>query len=842
MPDSLYRSHSIEKSSSDSGIVTSGALTLWEDNPQSPLDVGDTFSPVSGGPLLTVKKVNISDNVVGLRDGKPFRQWQISIEGDNSDDAPAEAKTRILYNFSFNADGHEGTMEVANTGSAPAISLDIGDKFNVPGIGRIPCVSVRGSDSYDDNGRHIWTVTYEGSDIQETTEVQALPLDKYSYSIEKVDGSVVHSGSLSVAAEGDAPPDNIQVGSTLSIPGLGSMTCTKISGSDDYTEAGARFWTVTYEGSDAADSSSTGSQGEPIPHDRFTLAISGSGNSVKSGSMQVVNEGASPNITLNVGGKFLIPGLGNVTCTNISASDDYTDSGNRRWTVTYEGSTDTGQSGDSSSSSYDDHDRYSFSAEEGDIYSGSLQVISYGTKPDIDYSIGDSITFPVIGSITCTGYSCSDEYTDDDKRRWTVTYSASNASSSSESSDVLPPAKYSLSFDKDSEGLVVKSGSITIVSEAKGSDSGENDNGAPPDDYAIGSEFSIPGNGKFICCKISGSDEYTESGAHRWTMTYEGYPKPASETSAHDEETLYTRYSFTYDKDEDSNELETATMECAVLNKKMPSHYSVGGSVSINDGSSSREYICTKAALSDSYTQDGRRKWIIVYDLEPKTEDSPASPEEPSEDDNAKYSFSIEQNSDGIYVYSGTKEFTSAASTSTNGTSDNDNPRYGVKVGETFNVPEVGTLTCTNVRGAEDGSGNWTYILEGSRVGDDGEGGGDGGDEPAVQELPDDEVSVSYELNGTTVRTVDGELIALRRSEEPILRKSIVTYSTSGSPLTVLGDSYKGGIAISESIIKETVTVDGSVKSSHYKHTIEVEGTGSGSQSDDSDEESEGGE
>ena len=699
-------------------------------------------------------------------------------------------------------------MEVNNIGSAPAISLDIGDKFNVPGIGRIPCVSVRGSDSYDDNGRHIWTVTYEGSDIQETTDVQALPLDKYSYSIEKVDGSVVHSGSLSVAAEGEAPPANIRVGSTLSIPGLGSMTCTKISGSDDYTEAGARFWTVTYEGSDAADSSSTGSQGEPIPPDRYTLAISGSGDSVKSGSMQVVNEGASPNITLNVGGKFRIPGLGNVTCTNISASDEYTDSGNRRWTVTYEGTTDTGQSGDSSSSSYDDHNRYSFSAEEGDIYSGSLQVISYGTKPDIDYLIGSSITFPIIGNITCTGYSCSDEYTDDDKRRWTVTYSASNASSSSESSDVLPPTKYSLSFDKDSEGLVVKSGSMTIVSEAKGSDSDESNNGAPPDDYAIGSEFSIPGNGKFICYKISGSDEYTESGAHRWTMTYEGYP-------------LYTRYSFTYDKDADGNELETATMECAVISKKMPSRYSVGGSVSINDGSSSRAYICTKAALSDSYTQDGRRKWVIVYDLEPKPDGSPASPEQPSEEDNAKYSFSIEKNSDGINVYSGTKEFTSAASTSTNGTSDNDNPRYGVKVGETFS------------------SGNWTYILEGSRVGDDGEGseggegGGEGGDEPAVQELPDDEISVSYELNGTTVRTVDGELIALRRSEKPILRKSIVTYDNSSKPITTLGSTYKGGIAIS---------VDGSVKSSHYKHTIEVEGTGSGSQSDDSDEEGEGGE
>ena len=81
MPDSLYRSHSLEKSLSDEQVITSGSITFWEDTPTSPLDVGDTFTPIPNGPTLTVKKVNISDNVIGLNAGKLVRQWQISVDG-----------------------------------------------------------------------------------------------------------------------------------------------------------------------------------------------------------------------------------------------------------------------------------------------------------------------------------------------------------------------------------------------------------------------------------------------------------------------------------------------------------------------------------------------------------------------------------------------------------------------------------------------------------------------------------------------------------------------------------------------------------------------------------------
>ncbi len=158
MADALYRSYSLEKDSNG----TSGSLTYYEDSPKSPFDVGDTFSPISGGPLLNVSKVSIKDNVIGIEAGKVKRQWQITVEG-STDAVSTSTSSDIRYNFTIEANENSGSMEVINKGSAPAITLKIGDKFTIPGIGKVTCSKVNGSDDYDDNGSHIWSVTYEGS-------------------------------------------------------------------------------------------------------------------------------------------------------------------------------------------------------------------------------------------------------------------------------------------------------------------------------------------------------------------------------------------------------------------------------------------------------------------------------------------------------------------------------------------------------------------------------------------------------------------------------------------------------------------------------------------------------
>ena len=90
--------------------------------------------------------------------------------------------------------------------------------------------------------------------------------------------------------------------------------------------------------------------------------------------------------------------------------------------------------------------------------------------------------------------------------------------------------------------------------------------------------------------------------------------------------------------------------------------------------------------------------------------------------------------------------------------------------------------------------------------------------------MPDEEISISYELNGSTARTVDGDFIALRRSNTPIKKTTITEYSVSQEALAVIGDNYKSfGLALSENVIKEVIKKDNIVISTYYKHTIEVE-------------------
>ena len=156
MADKLYNSHSLEKTSDE----ISGSLTIWRDTPTSPYEIGDSFSPVDGV-TLNVKKVNISDNVIGELNGKPFRQWQVVIEG-SSEEQGSSGDTNIKYNFSVSNDETSGSMEVTNKGSSPTLTLEIGDNFNVPGLGSIKCTSIKASNSYNENGVQTWSVTYEG--------------------------------------------------------------------------------------------------------------------------------------------------------------------------------------------------------------------------------------------------------------------------------------------------------------------------------------------------------------------------------------------------------------------------------------------------------------------------------------------------------------------------------------------------------------------------------------------------------------------------------------------------------------------------------------------------------
>ena len=150
MTEKLLRSHSLEKSKGADGITTSGSFSFWEDSPLSPLDIGDEFQPVPGGPTLKVGKVSISDSVVGERFGRPFRQWQITVEGDSnvqSEDDTGDSNVKYTFLIEKGDDGitkRTGTMEVTNNGASPSISIQVGGNFNVPGVGSVTCTKVNG--------------------------------------------------------------------------------------------------------------------------------------------------------------------------------------------------------------------------------------------------------------------------------------------------------------------------------------------------------------------------------------------------------------------------------------------------------------------------------------------------------------------------------------------------------------------------------------------------------------------------------------------------------------------------------------------------------------------------
>ena len=685
MATELFRSYSLEKSkNSNNDVVTSGSLTLWKDTPVSPFDVGDTFQPVNSSPVLTVEKVSIKDNVVGLFNGKPVRQWEVTVEG--SDETSASSTTHVKYNFNISASEKSGTMEVTNTGETPSVTIQLGANFTVPGIGQVKCVNIKGNDEYDDNGNHIWSVVYEGSDKTET-----LPQNTYNFNAEftgkDANGNAlnVYSGSLQSVNEGDTPTYSYHVGDTFSVPGFGVLTCTKVSGGDEYTEAGVRRWTVTYEGRNE--------QNKPV-YVKYNFNIA---SDEKSGTMEITNTGNAPSVTIGIGDTFSVPGVGSVKCVNVKGNDEYDDNGNHIWTVVYEGSDKT---------------------------------------------------------------------------------------------ETLPPTSYNLSFERDSSGELQKTGRMQVVQTGA----------TPPSTIQVGSTFNVPGVGNLTCTKVSGNDDYTETGTHRWTMVYEGVLGSSDNPDDPDTPTANAKYTFSKERDAQGNTTQSGTVEISNTGANPSTTYALGSTITLPGVGS---LTCTKISGADTYTDKGLRKWIVTYEGSDATQTDPDNPTATT-----KYTLDIENNADGITVYTGTKEITCTGEA----------PTISISVGGTFSVPYVGNLTCTRVHSSNDGN-TWTVIIEGSRGGSS----SDDPDDPETPSMPENETVINYELNGITVRTVAGEFLALRRSETPITKKSVTVYTNTVTAVASPGSTYEGGTVLSENIVKETIKSNGVVTGSYYKHTLEVE-------------------
>ena len=242
--------------------------------------------------------------MVGERFGRPFRQWQITVEGDTNvqdDDDPGDTNVKYTFNIEKDSDGsvkNSGTMEVANTGAAPAISVSLDGKFSVPGVGEVSCTKVSGGDEYTGSGAHKWNVTYEGARTTggggDTGDTNV----KYTFLIEKSDDGITkHTGTMEVTNTGTSPSITVQVGGSFSVPGVGTVTCTKVSGGDTYTDSGAHKWTITYEGARVEAGSGGGSGDNPtLPESKeeITYEINGTTTRSVSGEFIVLRRSTTP--------------------------------------------------------------------------------------------------------------------------------------------------------------------------------------------------------------------------------------------------------------------------------------------------------------------------------------------------------------------------------------------------------------------------------------------------------------------------------------------------------------------------------------------------------------------
>ena len=793
LPETKYNL-SIENNNDSPVHSGTMSVALIGDNPIFDLDVGSTFR-LPGLGEVTCTKITASDE----HSDSGSHIWTVTYEGSDLEDAEQSSSLpEIKYSFSIDSssgsDIHSGSMTVVNTGEAPSLAITTGSEFNIPGIGNVTCTKVNGNDEYNDNGSHLWTVTYEGSDAPETEtpDEETLPQVKYNFSIEgENEDNLVHSGTVQVVNAGEAPAFDFGIGHEITVPGIGKVKCTKVSGNDEYTDNGSHIWTVTYEGTDASSEEQTTE--ETLPQVKYSFSIEGKGeNPEHTGSMQIVNTGDTPAVTLAVGAEFTIPGAGKVICTKVSGNDEYTDNGTRRWTVTYEG-TDKDETSEQAAI---ENTKYTFSVEtSGDviIHSGTKQVITYGESPTFAHSAGDTFNVPGAGNLTCTKYNGSDEFTDDGLHKWTITYEGTDAPSEEETqSESLPETKYNLAIEKDNDGDIQKSGSMSVVSTGD----------APSINVSVGSTFNIPGIGAVTCSKVTANDDYTETGTHRWTMTYEGYTSSSSagDDDNPDETDTNAKYSFSLEQNSSGNLSHSGTVEISSTGNSPTFIYQVGDTLNLPGIGT---VTCVKVSGSDSYTDSGKRKWTVVYEGSDKEQS-----EEETQATNIKYSVNIENNADGVTVYSGSKEITFQGEA----------PVPPVSIGGKFTLPLVGELTCTRIHSSNDDANTWAIIIEGSRSGSSSSSGG--GDDSS---LPETETVINYEINGSTARTIAGEFIALRRSQTPITKKNITVYTNSVEAIASPGSIYDDGIVLSENIVKETIKDNGVVTGSYYKHTIEVE-------------------
>ena len=216
MPDGLYMSFNQEFSGNNEYpstlICPSVSYSFWSDTPDIPFQVGQSLlwnnvltAQIKGNYATNthattndtettddsyakneydfiITKIHISDEVIGERNGYPFRQWLVTIDGylNNNQALQSEDETVpevIINSYSVDVetlDNEDTLFQISigtiNYGNEPVIIGSIGAIesssaffFDIPCVpSPFTCTSYSYSDSFNELNMHVWTVVYKG--------------------------------------------------------------------------------------------------------------------------------------------------------------------------------------------------------------------------------------------------------------------------------------------------------------------------------------------------------------------------------------------------------------------------------------------------------------------------------------------------------------------------------------------------------------------------------------------------------------------------------------------------------------------------------------------------------
>lgn len=251
--------------------------TFPQKSPHPPYRRGDTFeigpeldnhklypsAPAFGTWLVEVEECSVSDKPIGNRDGRNVdRIWLVSVSGkirpqeetvNPLDGTVSDVAHTVGHSYtSKTKDGkttRSGSLSLWAT--TPTSPYEIGDDFSpVPGGPSIAVTEISITDqvigkALDGKLRRLWKISITGDEDSATGSTTV----NYTFSRSKEErGYILIRGSMTKTSTSAAAPTMPAIGDSFTVPYVGTVICTKVSGTQEAPPEDPPTWSVTVEG------------------------------------------------------------------------------------------------------------------------------------------------------------------------------------------------------------------------------------------------------------------------------------------------------------------------------------------------------------------------------------------------------------------------------------------------------------------------------------------------------------------------------------------------------------------------------------------------------------------